>query len=813
LKLLLLCSFWVSGIVLGSLFSIPAPLLIFAFSPLTLLFFKSLRSRALLAVLCLFLFIAGALHYENSLPGNCPQTLAYHNESQVLNLRGFITGEVKKRDRTQHLRVTAEEIRVEGVNYQTGGDVLIYAPRYSEYSYGDEVLVAGVLEDPPVFRDEDTGEVEFDYADYLSLQDVHSVMLYPDIEVLSSGNGNAFLSGLYIFKDWLGLSLARALPEPQASLSQGVLLGMRDSIPDDVRESFSHTGTYHLLAISGLHLGIIATLTLSVSRSLTGRRYYLYVWLALMVVWLYAIISGANPPVIRAAIMTSTFLAAELTGRQKNALPALGLAAAVMVAVDPRVVFTASFQMSFAAMTGIILFYPVIRSWGSGLIGKGPPRLNRLTGVMKVVNDGLAVSLSATLFVAPLIVYYFGIFSPIGPVVTLLALPGLVALIISSSLIAVVGLWWPAAAGFAGWFGWFFSSYMIYVIETAANFKFAYFENVKFPPLAIICYYPFLLLAGRVASRLGPVKNRLLFKIKGSNPEQQTGSASPVTIFVMALLFLLMLLFAFNPLACRQGENIQIDFLDVGQGDAILLSYQNQQVLVDGGPSPEALMNELGSIMPFWDRTIEMVVLTHAHSDHINGLIEVLRRYEVGHVIYPDTSFFESGYDLRAFEKWLKLIEEQNIPATIAKPGQYFHLGNTVITVLSPPVEMLEGTHSDVDNNSVVLNVQAGKHDFILTGDLMWQGELELVLNRLIEPATLLKAGHHGSRTSSSTEFLAIVKPGLSVICVGENNYGHPHPEALWRLGEVMDDGNIHRTDKQGRVTFITDGQKLWLKE
>ncbi len=266
--------------------------------------------------------------------------------------------------------------------------------------------------------------------------------------------------------------------------------------------------------------------------------------------------------------------------------------------------------------------------------------------------------------------------------------------------------------------------------------------------------------------------------------------------------------------ACNADNRLKIHFLDVGQGDAILISKDGMNILVDGGPSPQLLMNSLSNKLPFWNRTIDMLVLTHAHSDHINGLIEVLQRYEVKHVLYPKITDTDKGYNRQVFNKWLEIIEEKEIDFTLAEAGQYFYINEVSIDIINPPRQgLLTGTHSDIDNNSVVLSIEFGDLSFLLTGDLMWQGELDLVLNRMVELTDVLKVGHHGSLTSSSDEYLNVLRPQLGVICVGTNNYGHPHKDTLQRLFGVMESHHIYRTDTSGEISLVTDGQSLWLKK
>jgi competence protein ComEC len=169
-------------------------------------------------------------------------------------------------------------------------------------------------------------------------------------------------------------------------------------------------------------------------------------------------------------------------------------------------------------------------------------------------------------------------------------------------------------------------------------------------------------------------------------------------------------------LAVTMPDNrLRVSFLDVGQGDAILIQKGSQQVLVDGGPSPQAVCLGLGEKMPFWDRTIELVILTHPSADHVTGLVEVLNRYRVREVLYPDLAFDSGVYD-----EWLSLIEDKGIKSTLAQAGQQINLGDgVIIEVLNPQSPPLSGTESDIDNNGAVLRLSLGRVSFLLTADMM----------------------------------------------------------------------------------------------
>ncbi len=237
----------------------------------------------------------------------------------------------------------------------------------------------------------------------------------------------------------------------------------------------------------------------------------------------------------------------------------------------------------------------------------------------------------------------------------------------------------------------------------------------------------------------------------------------PAKWVVIPLLLIAILIWVAAAVAPESGK-LSVSILDVGQGDSILItSPSGQHILIDGGPSPERVCLELGKALPYWDRTIDLVVLTHPHDDHVTGLVEVLRRYEVKQVLYPDMDYGAVVYD-----EWLEVLDEKNIPYTWAQVGQVIDLGSgATLEVLNPPVVFLEGTESDVDNNGVITRLEMGEVSFLLTADHFGDGERYLIDRGLEIESTVLKVGHHGSRTSTCPEFLAAVNPEVVVISVG----------------------------------------------
>ena len=204
---------------------------------------------------------------------------------------------------------------------------------------------------------------------------------------------------------------------------------------------------------------------------------------------------------------------------------------------------------------------------------------------------------------------------------------------------------------------------------------------------------------------------------------------------------------------------------------------------------------------------IVLVVLTHPQADHITGLVEVLKRYKVEQVLYPDLDYESSIY-----QEWLNLLGEKDIKSTIAQAGQQIVLEELVILVLNPPNPPLTGTEADTNNNSLVLYISMGEISFLLTADIQYEAEFELISQRAITESTVLKVAHHGSATSTTAEFLAVTSPQLAVISVGEDNdFGHPNQEVIDRLEEELCEENIYFT-YNGTIEFITDGERLWVR-
>lgn len=254
-------------------------------------------------------------------------------------------------------------------------------------------------------------------------------------------------------------------------------------------------------------------------------------------------------------------------------------------------------------------------------------------------------------------------------------------------------------------------------------------------------------------------------------------------------------------------QYLQVDFLDVGQGDsAFIQTPGSHQILIDGGPDASAL-KELSSLMPFWDKTIDLVILTHPESDHMQGLLDILQRYKADYILWSGVKKTAPEYDA-----WINTLEkQQKLGAVIvtAQAGQEIKAGNILIDTLYPLENMAGKDMKNTSNDTcIVSKLIFSKNSFLFTGDISSVAEKELIGSGENILSDVLKVAHHGSKYSTSDLFLENVKPKIAVISVGaRNTYGHPTPEVLQRLEKSGI--KVLRTDIDGTIKFLSDGDKI----
>jgi len=262
---------------------------------------------------------------------------------------------------------------------------------------------------------------------------------------------------------------------------------------------------------------------------------------------------------------------------------------------------------------------------------------------------------------------------------------------------------------------------------------------------------------------------------------------------LLALGIILFLIIQFS----LQSQSLKVIFFDVGQGDGILISQGQNQVLIDGGKDGKIILEKLGKYIPFWDRTIETVIATHPDQDHIGGLVSVARNYKTGTVLETDAKS-----DSQTYNAWEDLISRKNIQKIEALQNTTIKFPGVAQIQILYPFSLVDGASADSNGWSVVAKLDFGKNIFLFTGDLPAEKEAELVADKIDLKADVLKVSHHGSKYATSSEFLEAVNPEEAVISVGKNNmYGHPAPEVVDRL--LKAGVKIWRTDESGDIKYI----------
>ncbi len=566
-----------------------------------------------------------------------------------------------------------------------------------------------------------------------------------------------------VFRDHMIAVTRATLPARQAAILSGMLFGGR---PEEIGDMLQATGTAHLFAVSGLHVGLVASVMCGMVAGL-GLRGGTALAPALVGVWLYATACGMRPSVVRAAAMLSVAGVAGFMRRPVSALGAMCLAGLLMVIQNPLMVFDPGAQMSFAVVFGVLHL---------------SPRLRRTFRALPAVAAGpLSVSVAAQAGATPLAAWYFGQVSPVAIIanVPCVALAGMAVVTgLGAGLVGTCYL--PAAYVLNA-----ATSLVLYALEWVialfARLPFAALAVARPPLWAVLGFYVVLVTTG--APR--PLR-RALGAIRRHLPVLAACAATAV-VWVAAV----------GP------RHLEVVFLSVGQGDSALIrSPSGRTVLVDGGgtsgpgrdPGAEVVVPYLARRGL---RRLDIVVATHPHQDHVGGLLEVIRRVGVQAVLKPPVpEEVRPGLDRLLVD----LARERGVRVVEVVRGGRVDLGDGVtMEILHPPAAGHGGTVTDLNDLSIVMRVSFQGVEVLFTGDAGPGVLAGLVQEGYNLDADVLKVPHHGARGSCPWDVLPAISPDWAVISVGPNTFGHPARGTLESLTESG--ARVLRTDHSGAVT------------
>ncbi len=742
------------------------------------------RRRFALLAACLVAVGIGGARYVTAVPTINETHIAYYNDTEPVTFTGLVIDEPDVRDRIVDLRVDVDAlIQPDGTKLPVTGQVLVQSFRYPVIDYGTRIEVTGMLETPPENED-------FSYKAYLARQGIHSLVFLPQVTVLAEGEGHPVYHAIFALKQRTHATINQLIAEPQASLLAGILLGNDNGLPPDLNEAFRVTGMTHIIAISGFNIAIIITVLMSIARPFLGNRYATL--FAMIGIIFYTILVGADASVVRAAIMGSVFLfTSRWLGRPGFSVATLLVAGWVMTAIRPFLLWDVGFQLSFAATLSLILF-------ADPLANQIRTRLRHFFDhdatdrLMGLLTEPVIITLSAQFLTLPLMMGHFGQLSLISLVANALILPAQPGVMLWGGLAAIVGLISPAVGQVFGWVAWLFLSYTIQLVEMLATVPKAA-VSVNLTWTGVIFIYLTIAAGTWLARQEKRRRQRILDRLR-QNLTQRVAFGSSLIGALLVISWGIS----------QPDGNLHIVFIDVGQGDATFIQTPSgRQILVDGGLYPSVLHDALGQQMPFWDRDIDLMVATHPDADHVSGLVGVFKRYQVGRLITDGSEAGES----EIFDAVLAAAAGGETAVHHALAGERIEIDDGVALEILHPTTFHNSENRN--ENSVSMRLVFGDFSYLCTGDAEQQAEQAMLKSGVTLNTLVYKAGHHGSRTSSTMPFLQAVHPQIIVISAGEDNrFGHPHPEMLDRAAAVG--ATTLRTDELGTIELITDGHTMW---
>ena len=692
--------------------------------------------------------------------------------------------------------------------------LLVYLPPEEigkeEMLPGMKLLCMGELE---IFEPA-RNEGEFDYRLYYRSRHICCRMSAKKAEI-TDRSADPLKAAAYSFRERAREALKQFCTEKDAGLLSAVLLGDKTQMDEEINDLYQKNGIAHLLAVSGLHVSLIGMGLYRLLRRLGLGFGWAGVWSGGLL-FLYGTMTGFGPSVFRACLMLACSFAASYLGRTYDLLSAMSLAAICLSLENPFVIFTGAFQLSFGAVFAI--------GWAGKELSDG-------LECKKEWENALAVSLAIQLVKGPIVLYHFFEYPLYGIFLNFLVIPLMTYVVgagIAGLLMGLAGISLLAAAAGTGSLSGAAAA-AGHLLELGAvgsmgtcHYIFALYEMLcrltkRLPGSSLILGRP---ESWKLAAYYGVLAAFLLFLGNRVRKRAETGERTKAGEMMAAdreeaakgrlmdrikIWGFLSSLIAF--LLYRSVSGLRIDFIDVGQGDGILLETKKQVVLVDGGSTQlkklgeqrlEPLLKSRGI------RKIDMAFVSHGDQDHISGLMWLLEEdmgIEIGRLFLP-----LPGKGEEIYEKLESAAARKGVKADYICAGDLIQSGKLSLSCLYPYRDTLS---SDRNGHSEVLLAEYGDFSMLLMGDLGTEGEAEIAeVWDEKKQVQILKAGHHGSSTSSSELFLDTVRPQIAVLSYGkDNSYGHPHPEVIERLEER---GIASwATEEQGMITIRTDGEEM----
>jgi competence protein ComEC len=779
---------------------------------------------------------------------------------EPVELEGVLEGFPEPAQDGAFLTVRVEKIVLKDVRSPASGNVRLFVIGYDratsdlDLRHGSIVRVACRLEREERFLNPGVAS-RTAMLDQQGIDAVATVKSRLLIEKL--GDDSVFIPLAWAYEQRIRLieAFRTNLSAKTAGVMTASLLGDKHFLDRETAEVFREGGTFHVLVISGLHITFIGGLTLWLVSMFTTRR----VWQAIAAtsfLWAYTFAVGAEIPVVRASIMFTLLLLSGLIYRQGSLLNALGTCTLLLLVWRPSDLFTPSFQLTFVSVAAIVgCAFPLIRKlraigswtpsretplpadtwrplirycellywneaewrirswreiWSAGLFKSpylGWLRAPNLKFVAAYLFEGLLVSFIVQVCMLPLVVIYFHRVSPVGLVLNLWV--GVLLAVESFAAMAAV-----IAAELSAWL----AAPLIALTEVLNSLMMSLpwlLSSLQVSDFRVAVYTgPYMLVYVLYTAAVLAVARRLY----GWDPFALSNRRRPwltlsIPVFLTIVFGLIVIIHPFS--SPTPDGRLRFDFLDVGQGDAALVTFPDgQTMLVDGGGRVDYRDEDGDDVEPdvprigeavvsefLWGKgysSVDYILATHSDTDHVQGLVDVADNFEVGSLIIGEDIDESRVVDI------LDAAERNRIPLSTVRRGDRFNVAGVEIRVLNPESPTEATTLKSSNDRSIVLRLQFGSRVFLLTGDIERVTEGELTDIR----SDVVKVPHHGSRTSSTSGFVERASPQIAVISVGRRSrFGHPHPEVV-RRWQLLD-AEVITTGSRGTITIQTDGESI----
>ena len=621
------------------------------------------------------------------------------------------------------------------------------------------------------------------------------------------------------------------------SVLKALLIGDRGQITPALRDIFHRTGTGHLLAISGLHVGIVAAAAFYLF-SWVLSRFKIVLWsawsrkgaalLSMIPATAYAILAGMSPSTQRALVMVSVYLMTFVFEKEHDLFNTLAIAALLILVISPPAFWSISFQLSFLSVLTII--YGVVHLTGADTVEVE----GKWFKIVKVCRHKMLVfvmiSVYATLGTLPIVMMHFNQVSLVGFITNVIFVPIIGFLVVPAGLLCVLLLPFSEAIALGGIeICGFVLKHALGILQWIANLPFAAVKTITPSAVESICYYALLWLVMHVThkmvqkplmSKKPTIENESSAHPKSRLFELPHISLTRLKVTMMVLVIAVLLIDIHYWLYQRHWrQDMVITILDVGNGNAALLELpEGQCVLIDGGGFSDNSAFDMGArvIAPFlWRKkikTVDTLVLSHPNSDHLNGLLYIAEHFNVKTVWSNNENRNTAGY-----KQFKRIIQKKNITlVNFEEMPQRQQINGVYFDILYPPKDFLLKRAGqpwrNTNNNSLVVKVTMGVHSVLFPGDVMAVAENELVSRVGANlSSTVLIVPHHGSNSSSTNSFIKEVNARYAIISSRFGiRYKFPHPSVLERLRQH--NCKIFRTDEVGAVIIHIDGRKMTLR-